>query len=128
MASILGLSGSVVGVRLLASPEALVKVQRLERHRYCQALMRARRGQPVILDSTIVPYLENRLNFGYGCYGCRDATDLGQNETVVGFPAALLPAMVSPLEFLAQKAIPTLRSKKAWAALEKRGAIGVTAT
>ena len=238
MASILGLSGSVVGVRLLASPEALVKVQRLEQHRYCQALMRARRGQPVILDkdgiacpaaaaafgfhplpeglrsgkglvgfgivsdeavgrrmfeampklepgqirqlhlfpldqaefvpdvvvvedeveklmwvnlaylhtlggervqsstailqatcvdSTIVPYLENRLNFGYGCYGCRDATDLGQNETVVGFPAALLPAMVSHLEFLAQKAIPTSRSKKAWAALEKRRAIGVTA-
>jgi len=231
MASILGLSGSVVGVRLLASPEALVKVQRLEQHRYCQALMRARRGQPVILDkdgiarpaaafgshplpeglrsgkglvgfgivsdeavgrrmfeampklepgqirqlhlfpldqaefvpdvvvvedeveklmwvnlaylhtmggervqssivilqatcvgSTIVPYLENRLNFGYKCYGGRDATDLGQNETVVGFPAGMLPPMMDALDYLAHKAIPASRAKKAWGALHRHGA------
>ena len=46
--------------------------------------------QATCVDSTIIPYLENRLNIGYGCYGCRDATDIGPNETVLGFPAAML--------------------------------------
>ncbi len=50
--------------------------------------------QATCVDSTIIPYLEGRLNFGYGCYGCRDATDLGVNETALGFPGTLLPAMV----------------------------------
>jgi len=77
--------------------------------------------QATCVDSTIIPHLEGRLNLGYGCYGCRDATDLGANETVLGFPANMLPAIVEHLEYLAQKAIPTSRSKKAWAALQSKG-------
>lgn len=76
--------------------------------------------QATCVDSTIIPFVENRLNFGYGCYGCRDATDLAQTETAIGFPAAMLPAVVSCLEYLGQKAIPASRSKKALAALAKR--------
>ena len=76
--------------------------------------------QATCVDSTLIPYLEDRLNFGYGCYGCRDATDLGGSETVIGFPAAMLPAVVEHLEFLAQKAIPNARSKRAWGTLEGR--------
>jgi uncharacterized protein (DUF169 family) len=76
--------------------------------------------QATCVDSTIIPYLEGRLNFSYGCYGCRDATDLGGSETVVGFPVAILPAMMEHLEYLNQKAIPTSRGKKAWAALQKK--------
>ena len=75
--------------------------------------------QATCVDSTIVPYLEGRLNFGYGCYGCRDATDLGGSETVIGFPAATLPSVVDHLTFLAQKAIPNSRSKRAWGALQE---------
>ena len=75
--------------------------------------------QATCVDSTIIPFLENRLNFGYGCYGCRDATDIGNNETVLGFPTLFLPLIVEHLEFLSQKAIPTSRSKKAWHALQK---------
>ena len=78
--------------------------------------------QATCVDSTIIPYLEGRLNLGYGCYGCRDTTDLGANETVLGFPGASLPAIVEHLQYLAQKAIPTSRSKRAWAALQSRGA------
>jgi uncharacterized protein (DUF169 family) len=74
--------------------------------------------QATCVDSTIIPYLENRLNLGYGCYGCRDATDLGANETVLGFPGAFLPSIVEHLEYLAQKAIPTSRAKRARAALQ----------
>lgn len=76
--------------------------------------------QATCVDSTIIPHLEGRLNFSYGCYGCRDATDLGGNETVVGFPISVMPAMLEHLEYLNQKAIPTSRSKKAWAALQKK--------
>jgi len=75
--------------------------------------------QATCVDSTIIPFLENRLNFGYGCYGCRDATDIGNNETVLGFPTPFLPLIVEHLEFLGQKAISTSRSKKAWNALQK---------
>ncbi len=76
--------------------------------------------QATCVDSTIIPHLERRLNFSYGCYGCRDATDLSSGEAVIGFPADTLPVIVEHLEYLNQKAIPTSRSKKAWAMLQKK--------
>ena len=76
--------------------------------------------QAACVDSTIIPYQEHRLNMSYGCYGCRDATDIGQNETVLGFPGDLLPAIGEHLEYLAEKAMPVSRSKRALAGLEKR--------
>ena len=78
--------------------------------------------QATCVDATLIPLLEDRLNFGYGCYGCRDATDIGNKETVLGFPIRFLPLIVEHLEFLGQKAIPTSRSKKAWHALQKQKA------
>jgi uncharacterized protein (DUF169 family) len=74
--------------------------------------------QATCVDSTIIPYLEQRINLSYGCYGCRDATDLGPSEAVLGFPVAALPAIVKYLEYLARKAIPTSRAKKAWASID----------
>lgn len=76
--------------------------------------------QATCVDATIVPYLEGRLNQSYGCYGCRDATDIGCNETVLGFPGALLPEICRHVEYLAGKALPASRAKKAWGALLKR--------
>jgi len=76
--------------------------------------------QATCVDSTIIPYQEKRLNFGYGCYGCREATDLGISESVVGFPVELLPAIAENLDHLAQKAIPNSRSKRALAALRRQ--------
>ena len=75
--------------------------------------------QATCVDSTIIPYREKRLNFGYGCYGCRDATDIGPNETVLGFPGGMLLSIMEHLEFLNRKAIPTSRSKKALRALQR---------
>ncbi len=77
--------------------------------------------QATCVDSTIIPFLEQRLNLGYGCYGCRDATDLGENEAVIGFPGSLLPSIMEHLEFLGKKAIPISRSKKAYSLMEKNG-------
>lgn len=52
MGTILGLKGSAVGVRLLlegaAPPQGAL---RLHQHRYCQAVMRARHGESVLLDA-----------------------------------------------------------------------------
>lgn len=76
--------------------------------------------QATCVDSTIIPFLEQCLNLVYGCYGCRDATDLGENEAVIGFPAKMLPAIAEHLEFLAKNAIPHSRSKKALAALQSK--------
>jgi uncharacterized protein (DUF169 family) len=80
--------------------------------------------QATCVDSTIIPYQEQRLNFGYGCYGCREATDLGSNESVLGFPAVLSPMLVKSLEHLSQKAIPNSRSKRALAALLRQDEVG----
>jgi len=76
--------------------------------------------QAACVDSTIIPFLENRVNYGYGCYGCREATDITSGEAILGFPAALLPAVVANLEYLASKAVPKSRAKKAWQALEEK--------
>jgi len=70
--------------------------------------------QATCVDATVIPYLEQRLNLSYGCYGCRDATDILASETVLGFPASALADIVSHLEYLGQKAIATSRSKKAY--------------
>jgi uncharacterized protein (DUF169 family) len=55
------------------------------------------------------------MNLSYGCYGCRDATDLGSGEAVLGFPPTRLPGILDHLEYLHTRAIPVSRSKAAWA-------------
>jgi uncharacterized protein (DUF169 family) len=75
--------------------------------------------QATCVDSCIIPFLENRLNYGLGCYGCRDATDMGSSEAIMGFPADDLNAIVSHLEYLGKKAMPHSRGKHALAAFSK---------
>ena len=73
--------------------------------------------QATCVDATIIPYVEQRLNFTMGCYGCREATDLQPAETVVGFPGARLAQLVDSLAFLREKAVPRSRAKRAHEAL-----------
>jgi uncharacterized protein (DUF169 family) len=68
--------------------------------------------QATCVDATVIPYLEQRLNLSYGCYGCRDATDIHPSETVLGFPLSALDGIVTHLEYLAQKAIAIHGAKK----------------
>ena len=75
-----------------------------------------RRGDTAVLqatcvDATIIPYLEQRLNFSLGCYGCREATDLGPHESVLGFPGARLEPLLAALESLANRAVGRSRAK-----------------
>jgi uncharacterized protein (DUF169 family) len=75
--------------------------------------------QATCVDAAVVPYQEQRLNFSLGCYGCREATDLGPDETVLGFPAAHLDGLVDALERLRATAIPRSRAKKPYELFER---------
>jgi len=73
--------------------------------------------QAMCVDSTVIPFLHGRLNMGFGCYGCREATDIGPGDAALGFPGADLAAIVDHVESLAQRAVGASRSKKAMARL-----------
>ena len=84
-----------------------------------------RRGDTAVLqatcvDATIIPYMEQRLNFSLGCYGCREATDLGPHESVLGFPGARLEPLLAALESLANKAVGRSRAKAVFENLNKK--------
>lgn len=84
-----------------------------------------RRGDTAILqatcvDATVIPHIEQRLNFSLGCYGCREATDLGPNESVLGFPGARLEPLLAALISLANKAVGRSRAKAVFENLNKK--------
>lgn len=76
--------------------------------------------QATCVDATTIPYLQQKFNMSMGCYGCRDATDISPNETVLGFPFKDFASIVESLEFLNQKAIPNSRGKNALAMLKRK--------
>ncbi len=80
--------------------------------------------QATCVDATIVPYTQDRLNYTMGCYGCREATDLEPNETVLGFPGRMLAPLVDMLEYLRERAIPRSQAKAPWQQLHNRLAGG----
>jgi uncharacterized protein (DUF169 family) len=78
-----------------------------------------RRGDTAVLqatcvDATVIPHVERRLNFSLGCYGCREATDMGAHETILGFPGSALAGLVAALEQLNTKAVGRSRAKAAF--------------
>ena len=77
--------------------------------------------QATCVDATVIPHLEQRLNFSLGCYGCREATDLGSAEAVLGFPGAMLEPLCAELHALGEKAILRSRAKAAFEHLERPG-------
>lgn len=79
--------------------------------------------QATCVDATVIPHLEQRLNFSLGCYGCREATDLTPGETVLGFPGVLLDPLLGALEMLRSKAVPRSRAKLAHACLAEASEI-----
>jgi len=67
--------------------------------------------QAMCVDCAVIPLTQHRLDMTFGCYGCRDATDMKPGEASLGFPADGLKDLASNLQFLTQKAIPNCRSK-----------------
>lgn len=76
--------------------------------------------QALCVDCAVIPFTQHRLNMTFGCYGCRDATDIGPGEAALGFPADGLQDLATNIQFLARKAIPNCRSKGIFNSLLKR--------
>ena len=76
--------------------------------------------QATCVDATTIPFVHQKFNISMGCYGCRDATDIEPNETVLGFPFKYFKAIAENIEFLSQKAIPNSRGKNALAMLKRK--------
>ncbi len=81
--------------------------------------------QAACVDATIIPFLQDRLNMSFGCYGCRDATDVHAGEALIGFPAHLLGPITSHLDYLSRKAMPESRGKGAFSRLRKPAQQGI---
>lgn len=76
--------------------------------------------QATCVDCTIEPFVKQEMNATLGCYGCREATDLSESETVLGFPGGQLEKIVGALGKLNMQALPRVRSKKVYQALMAR--------
>ncbi len=75
--------------------------------------------QATCVDSTVIPFHQGQLNFSFGCYGCREATDMAASEAVIGFPGAVLEPIVAAITYLAAKAIPRSRAKRVFETLRQ---------
>lgn len=84
--------------------------------------------QATCVDAMVIPHLTGKANYSLGCYGCRDATDLRPDETVLGVPGAVVAPLAEALEFLAAKAMPNSRAKGAYRGLTGRADGGCPAT
>jgi len=70
--------------------------------------------QACCVDLTVIPYLTKNVNVSLGCYGCRDATDIADDECLVGIPFEKLEEIVSSVESLSKKAMPEARQKRVY--------------
>jgi len=78
--------------------------------------------QAACVDSVVLPFLSNRINMSFGCYGCRDATDAASSEALLGFPGDKLPMVTENLKFLKAQAIDRSRAKNVYKAFAGRTA------
>ena len=78
--------------------------------------------QAACVDATIIPYKQQKMNLSYGCYGCRDATDIESAESVLGFPFKDFNIITDLIDYLSEKAIPRARGKNAYSILSKKSA------
>jgi len=71
-------------------------------------------------DVTALPFVSGKVNFSLGCYGCRSAGKLGEDEMYVGVPIGRLAELVSGLKGLG-KAMRNLEKGRAEENGGKRG-------
>lgn len=67
--------------------------------------------QACCVDVTIIPFLTGKVNACFGCYGCREATNLQDEECMIGIPYGKLEDIVEALKSLSFKAIPSVKRK-----------------
>ena len=63
------------------------------------------------VEAVLLPLTNDEPNITFGCYGCRAATDIGEDMMFMGVPTHLLPMIAQGAAELAKKAIPDSRNK-----------------
>lgn len=63
------------------------------------------------VEAVLIPMRDDEPNITFGCYGCRAASDIGEDMMFMGVPTDKLPTVVKGLTELAKKAIPHSRMK-----------------
>ena len=63
------------------------------------------------VEAVLYPLMTGEPNITFGCYGCRAASDVGEDMMFMGIPTSKLPTVVKGLTELARKAIPDSRMK-----------------
>lgn len=67
--------------------------------------------QATCADTTILPSLTGEINVSLGCFGCRKATDIENDEMLIGIPFNKLEGIVNALEKLYEGPLPKARQK-----------------
>lgn len=70
--------------------------------------------QATCVDSTVIPFVTENVNSTLGCYGCREATNINDEENLIGIPYSKLADIVKNLDKLAEKPMKKARSKDAF--------------
>lgn len=65
--------------------------------------------QATCADTTILPTLTGEINVSLGCFGCRKATDIENDEMLMGIPFNKLEEIVNALEKLYEGPLPKAR-------------------
>lgn len=63
------------------------------------------------VEAVLLPLANDEPNITFGCYGCRAATDIAEDQMFMGVPTHLLPMIAQGATELAKKAIPDSRNK-----------------
>lgn len=63
------------------------------------------------VEAVLLPMENDEPNITFGCYGCRAATDIGEDMMFMGVPTHLLPMIAQGATELAKKAVPDSRNK-----------------
>lgn len=78
--------------------------------------------QATCVDSTVIPFTSGKINSSLGCYGCREATDVTEDENLIGIPFKNLFEITGNLDALYAKPIQKSRAKDAFHAFSGCGA------
>ena len=84
--------------------------------------------QACCVDVTVIPYLTKNVNVSLGCYGCRDSTDIADDECLAGIPIEKLEEIRTSLKALSLKAMSEARQKRVYKQFIKAQEMRVTDT
>jgi len=70
--------------------------------------------QATCVDSTVIPFISGKLNSTLGCYSCREATDVAEEENLIGIPYQDISSIIDNLEKLSAKPMKRARAKEAF--------------